>query len=128
MTLVRNATGPDATPHLEVVRLAEIVDERGFALVRATAPFTIIPPGAPVDNQLQFGAPVVLIRAPFRLSFSFAGPDRTWRDTWSGNAQLPTAVRVRVRDAASDETLTASTATLVKVNIAPDCVAENSTA
>jgi general secretion pathway protein J len=127
VTLVRNATGPDAAPHLEIVRLAEIVDERGFALVRATAPFTIVPPGAPIDNQVQFGAPVALIRAPFRISFAFAGPDRIWRETWSGNGQLPTAVRVSVRDAATDQTLTASTATLLNVNIAPDCIAENST-
>jgi general secretion pathway protein J len=127
VTLVRNAIGPDATPHLEVVRLAETVDERGFALVRAHAPFTIFPPDPPIDNQLQLVGPVVLIRAPFRISFSFAGPDRVWRETWTDNAQLPTAVRIRVRDAATDQTLSTSTATLLNVNIAPDCVQQNST-
>jgi general secretion pathway protein J len=65
---------------------------------------------------------VVLIRAPFRVSFSFAGPDRTWRDSWTDNAQLPAAVRILVRDAASDQILSVSTATLLHVNVSSDCV------
>jgi hypothetical protein len=32
-----------------------------------------------------------------------------------------------VRDAGSDQTLAASTATLLNVNVAPDCVSQNST-
>jgi general secretion pathway protein J len=124
VTLVRDAFGPDAAPHLEIVRLAETVDERGFALVRAHAPFTPLAPGSPIENQLHFDGPVVLIRAPFRVSFSFAGPDRLWRDSWADNAQLPAAVRIQVRDAASDQILSMSTATLLHVNVSPACAQE----
>jgi general secretion pathway protein J len=119
---VRDAIGPDAASRLEIVRLAETVDERGFALVRARAPFTLLAANPPIDSQLHFEAPVVLIRAPFRVSFSFAGPDRTWRDSWTDNAQLPAAVRILVRDAASDQILSVSTATLLHVNVSSDCV------
>jgi general secretion pathway protein J len=122
VTLVRDAIGPDAASRLEIVRLAETVDERGFALVRARAPFTLLAANPPIDSQLHFEAPVVLIRAPFRVSFSFAGPDRTWRDSWTDNAQLPAAVRILVRDAASDQILSVSTATLLHVNVSSDCV------
>ena len=123
VTLVRAAIGPDAAPHLEVVRLAETVDERGFALVRERTPFAILAPDLPSASQLHFGAPVVLIRAPFRVSFSFAGSDRLWRDSWADNVGLPAAVRITVRDAASDQVLSVSSATLPHVNVAPDCAA-----
>jgi general secretion pathway protein J len=126
VTLVRDAIGPDAAPHLEIVRLAETVDQRGFALVRARTPFTPLAAGSPIDSQLHFDAPVVLIRAPYRVSFSFAGPDRLWRDSWVDNALLPAAVRILVRDAASDQILSVSTATLLRVTISPDCVRQKS--
>lgn len=126
VTLVRDAIGPDTTPHLEVVRLAETVDERGFALVRAHTPFTLLATGAPFANLMHFDGPTVLIRAPFRVSFSFAGPDRLWRDSWTDNPQLPAAVRILVRDAATDQILSTSTATLLHVTVSPDCVVQKS--
>ena len=126
VTLVRDAVGPDATPHLEVVNLAETVDERGFALVRSRAPFVIFPADTPFANLLHLTTPVVLIRAPFRVSFSFAGPDRVWRASWTDKPQLPVAVRIQVRDAATDRTLATSTAALLRVTVSPDCVAQAS--
>jgi general secretion pathway protein J len=123
---VRDAIGPDASPRLEIVRLAETVDQRGFGLLRARAPFTPLAAGSPIDGQLHFDAPVVLIRAPFRVSFSFAGPDRLWRDSWVDEKLLPVAIRILVRDAASDQILAVSTAPLLRVNISPDCVRQKS--
>jgi general secretion pathway protein J len=114
MIFVRSAIGPDARPHLEVVRLAETVDERGFAMVRTRAPFAPQPPGV-AATQYAFADPVVLVRAPFRVSFAYAGPDRAWTDSWEANDKLPDAVRVTVRDSASNQVLAASTATRLKV-------------
>ena len=42
---VRSAIGPDAYPHLEVVRLAEIKEDRGLAMVRTRALFAPTSPG-----------------------------------------------------------------------------------
>ena len=89
VTLVRVADAPGAAPHLEFVRLAETVNDRGFALVRSRAPFKPLDPGQTIDAQLYFKDPVVLTRAPFRVSFAFAGPDRLWRDSWRDEVPSP---------------------------------------
>ena len=65
--------------------------------------------------------PVVLVRAPYRVSLSYAGEDRVWRGTWGGVPTLPTAVRVLLRDAATSQTLAVSTAATVHVNLSADC-------
>ena len=44
---VRSAIGPDAYPHLEVVRLAEIKEDRGLAMVRTRARFAPTAPRRP---------------------------------------------------------------------------------
>ena len=112
---VRSAFGPDSHPHLEVVRLAEAVDDRGFAIVRTRAPFAPLAQGATIANQYAFADPVVLVRAPFRVSFAYAGPQRTWQPIWGPSQRLPSAVRITVRDAASEQVLAASTAIPLKI-------------
>ncbi len=114
VTFVRSALGPDSRPHLEVVRLAETVDDRGFAMVRTRAPFAPLAPGA-AAAQYAFADPVVLVRAPFRISFAYSGPDRVWTNSWGPADQLPDAVRISVRDSTSGQTLAASTATRLYV-------------
>jgi general secretion pathway protein J len=124
--LIRAANAPGGAPHLEFVRLAETVDERGFALVRSHAPFKPIDPGQSLEAQIYFADPVVLVRAPFRVSFAFAGPDRLWRNSWQDPVLLPTASRVEVRDAGTNEVLAVSTATLLHVDLPPECVSQKS--
>jgi len=120
VTFVRSALGPNTRPGLEVVRIAETADQRGLAMVRASAPFL---PLAPDGTGLapSFGDPVVLVRAPYRVSFSYAGEDRVWRGTWRDVVTLPAAVRVLLRDAASGQTLAVSTAATVHVNLSAKC-------
>jgi general secretion pathway protein J len=114
VTFVRTAFGPDTHPHLEVVRLAEAHDDRGFAIVRTRAPFTPMPLGATIASQYAFADPVVLTRTPFRISFGYAGPARTWLPSWGPDKKLPNAVRISVRDA-NNVLLAASTATPLKI-------------
>jgi general secretion pathway protein J len=122
VTFVRTALGPNSGPGLEIVRIAETNSERGPVLVRTQAPFI---PG--VDRtQFKFGEPVVLLRAPYRLSFSYAGTDRNWREDWREQAQLPDAIKLSVRDAATSRTLAVSTATPIHVEIPIDCIAAKS--
>lgn len=114
---VRSAIGPDAYPHLEIVRLAEIKQDGGLAMVRTRARFAPTepkPPGAP-SGAIAFGDPVTLIRAPFRISFAYAGPDRVWVPSWKGREQLPEAVRISVRDAVANRVLAASTVARIRV-------------
>jgi general secretion pathway protein J len=119
VTFVRTALGPNTSRGLEVVRIGETADSRGPALVRMTAPF--VPIGAGAGDQFNFGNLVVMIRAPYRVSFSYAGTDHVWRETWRGAKQLPRAVRVIVRDAATSRALAASTSTLVHAEIPARC-------
>jgi general secretion pathway protein J len=71
--------------------------------------------------QPRFGEPVVLVRAPYRVSFSYAGDDRAWRRSWGNTPMLPTAVRVLLRDAVTAQTLANSTAATVHVNLPAAC-------
>lgn len=126
VTLVRIGNSPGASPRLEFVRLAEVVEKHGFALVRTHAPFKPLDPGEPLESQLYFSDPVVLVRAPYRISFAFAGSDRLWRDTWRKQVLLPSAARIEVRDAATDRVLPLTTTALLHVDLPADCVTSQS--
>jgi general secretion pathway protein J len=121
VTFVRGAVGPNTRPGLEIVRLAEIAGERGPVLARATAPFVPLPDPNLIAS-LKFSQPLVLVRAPFRVQFAYAGADGGWQPTWHGADKLPRAVRVTVRDAVSGVTLAVSSAVTIHVDVAPECV------
>lgn len=118
VTFVRTAVGPNTRPGLEIIRFIEKADKQGLALVRERAPFT---PMAS-DAQIRFADQVVLIRAPFRVTFSYAGPDQVWQPVWRDQMQLPDMVRIAVRDAESGQVLAVSTAAIVHVNAPAECV------
>ena len=120
VTFVRSALGPNTRPGLEFVHFAETADSRGLAVLRTHAPF--LPVSAAGLEQLRFADPVVLMRAPYRVSFSYAGPDRVWQQNWRGAKELPTAVRVTVRDAATSQLLAMSTAGIVHIDAPAACV------
>ena len=117
VTFVRTAVGPNTRPGLEIIRLIEKADEQGLALVRERAPFEPMPS----DAQIRFVDQVVLIRAPFRVSFAYAGPDQVWQPTWRDQTQLPTTVRITVRDAGTGQVLAVSSAAIVHVNAPAEC-------
>jgi general secretion pathway protein J len=119
---IRTSVGPNASTALEVVRIADEADDRGPALVRWTAPFA--PKGGnPVDGS--FSNPVVVMRAPYPIAFSYAGPDRAWREVWRGKAQLPRAVRVEVPGSAGK--LVVSTSTVVRAELPAQCAQPTAT-
>ncbi len=103
---VRQAVGPNSRRGLEIVQIAEVADSRGAVLVRTRAPFTLLAAGDPIP----FADPVVLLRAPFRVSFAYADAAGTWRDSW--RKELPTGVRISVRE--PERWLTISTATRIR--------------
>jgi general secretion pathway protein J len=98
------------------VQIAETSDRLGPVLVRARTPFL------PADRvEGPFTDPVVLLRAPYRVAFSYAGADRVWKEAWVGGRELPVAVRFTIRDARTQRTLTASTATTIHARLPALC-------
>jgi general secretion pathway protein J len=121
VTLVRSAVGPNTDPGLEVVRIAEAVDRKGVALVRTRTPFAPFGLGDISTSQLTFTDPVVLLRAPFRVSFSYSAGDGSWSETWQNANQLPAAVRFLIRDSTTGRTLAISSAAMVHVELPAEC-------
>jgi general secretion pathway protein J len=117
VTFVRTAVGPNTRPGLEIIRLIEKADAQGLALVRERAPFAPMPS----DAQIRFVDQVVLIRAPFRVTFAYAGADQVWQPNWRDQPQLPSMIRVAVRDSATGQVLAVSSAATVHVNAPAEC-------
>jgi len=121
---VRTALGPNTGPGLEIIRIAETKSDQGWLLVRTRAPFV---PG--IDRaQPVFTDPVVLLRDPYRVLFSYAGRDRNWNEEWRDQTLLPKAIKLTVQDAATQGTLSISTTALIHVDIPMECVAAKSIA
>ena len=121
VTFVRTSVGPNAGPGLDVVHLGETRDRGEFVTVRSQARFTPLADRVSLSEQVHLGSPVVLLRAPYRLSFAYAGPDRAWKSVWKDANKLPAMIRLTVRDAASQRVLSVSTIAPVHVQIPGDC-------
>ena len=121
VTFLRTALGPNTRPGLELVRIMEVGGDKGLATVRTRARFLPMSRDG-VSVQPAPANPVVLVRSPYRVTFSYAGADRVWRNVWRGEGELPKAIRVQLRDATTDRTLSVSTATLVHAEMPADCV------
>jgi general secretion pathway protein J len=124
VTFVRTAVGPNTRPGLEIIRLIEKADDQGLALVRERAPFNPMPS----DAQMRFADQVVLVRAPFRVTFAFAGPDQVWQSNWRDQMQLPNMIRVTVRNSVTGQVLNVSSAAIVHVNAPAECARAKSVA
>jgi general secretion pathway protein J len=117
VSFVRTVIGPNAQPGLEIVHYQEIGDVGGPSLVREHTPFV------PMDasTRLQFADPTVLIHSPYRVTFSYAGPDGNWQAFWRDVALLPSRILVTVRSAITQQKLAVSTAALVHVDTPAEC-------
>lgn len=116
VTFVRTAIGPNAGIGLDVVRIGETTDRGGLVTVRSRAGFTPLPQGASPSEATRLSDPVVLLRAPLRLSFAYAGPDKVFHDDWHDADKLPVAIRLTARDTASEHVLAVSTVTPIHVD------------
>jgi general secretion pathway protein J len=103
------------------VRFGETNERHEFVTVRSRARFAPLPPGSSLSEQLHFSDPVVLLHAPYRLSFAYAGPDRAWKNSWRDENKLPTMIRLTVRDASSERVLSVSTIAPIHVQVPSDC-------
>jgi general secretion pathway protein J len=121
VTFLRTALGPNTRPGLELIRIQEIGSDKGLTTVRQRARF--MPMGRDgIEVQARPSDPVVLVRAPYRITFASGGPDRLGRNFWRGVGLLPTGGRVKVRAAATDRTLSVSTATFIHAEMPNECV------
>jgi general secretion pathway protein J len=124
VTFVRLPLGPKPTTGpaptgLEIIRFAD--SEKDGGLVRSRIPFSPESSVGVSTPDFEFSDASLLLRAPFKVSFGFAGPDRVWADDWTNSTTLPAAVRITVRNAYSDRILAVSTATLVHINAQAAC-------
>jgi general secretion pathway protein J len=117
VTFVRSAIGPNGNRGLEFVRIAEITDSRGPALVRMRAPFVPRLDGDLSIERITFVDPVVLLRSPLHVMFGFARNDGKWLRTWPYAGILPNGVRFVVRNQDADSTTLISTAASIHVNM-----------
>jgi general secretion pathway protein J len=115
---VRTALGPNAGIGLDIVQIGETTDRGRLVTVRTRAPFAPLPPGVSPSEQIHATDPVVLLHAPLRLSFAYAGPDRIFHDDWHDQDKLPRAIMLTLREATSDRVLSVSTVTPVHVDAA----------
>lgn len=116
LTFVRTVLAPTAAIGLQVVRIAQIGVVDRSELVRIAAP---LPTGTEIP--FDFSDPVVLIHSPYRVSFSYAGPDLVWRDRWQDQRVLPRAIRVQIRDDMTSTPIATMTSTPVHVEIPASC-------
>lgn len=122
VTFVRTALGPNVGPGLDVVRVGETTDHGDFVTVRSRASFRPFPPKSSLAEQLHFSDQVLLLRPPYRLSFAYAGQDRIWKSSWRDADRLPAAIRLTVRDSASERVLSVSTVAPVHVQAPAECM------
>ncbi|HEY0568878.1 MAG TPA: hypothetical protein VGD13_12280 [Xanthobacteraceae bacterium] len=119
IVFVRTSVGPGGPSGLEFVRFAE-TESDGVNVVRSRAAYAPVAPSGGQSNQPNWADPVVLIRPPHRITFSFSGPDRVWQKTWSEARKLPRAVRITV--SAGGQALSFSTSTRVHAEFPAACV------
>jgi general secretion pathway protein J len=117
---VRTVLGPNAGPGLDVVRLSETSDQGGLATVRSRMSFRPMPPESASD-RLHFGEPVLLLRAPYQLSFAYAGDDQAWQGSWRDPAKLPSRVRLTVRDSSNGRAISTVAVIHVQGSAQGDC-------
>ena len=128
VTLVRSVIGPNPRPGLEIVRIEQMADRGGAVLVRSTTPFAPLAPNVTSVRQIAFANPVALLRDPYRVVFAYQAREGAWTTTWQNATQLPAAIRMTIRDAVSQRTLSISTTALVHVEIPAACAgAKNKT-
>lgn len=122
VTFVRTALGPNVGPGLDVVRVGEATDHGDLVTIRSRASFRPMPPESSLTEQLHFSDQVLLLRPPYRLSFAYAGQDMVWKPSWHDADQLPAAIKLTVRDAATERVLSVSTVTPVHVQASAECM------
>ncbi len=122
IVFVRTTLSPNARPSLEFVRFAEVRSANGPVLVRTEAPFRIFRNNSINSGKSRFENPVVLVRAPYRVSFAYSSADRVWHDIWDQETFLPHSVRLTVEDAQSRRPLAASTAISLHLAVPADCL------
>ena len=121
VTFVRTTLAANIDAGLQVVQIRQTTDEDRPALVRSTARLLLGTGQAAGVDAFDFADPVVVIRSPYLVSFSYAGLDRLWRNSWQNQPKLPHAIRVQVWDNISSAPLAATTSTLIYTELPANC-------
>jgi general secretion pathway protein J len=118
VTFVRTSFGPNAGVGLDLIRIAEVDTDRGPALVRTRTPFL------PNVRSIPTSDPVVLVRMPYRLTFSYAAEHQSWQPRWQTRLELPAAIRLTLHD--SNRATALATTVAVHARLPVDCLTAQS--
>ncbi|HKS86877.1 MAG TPA: hypothetical protein VJR71_15460 [Pseudolabrys sp.] len=116
VSFVRSSIGPNSRSGLDLIQIGETAGQQGQALVRSSTAFI---PG--LDSIAHFRNPVVLLRSPYRVTFSYAGANGVWKDTWHDEPGLPKTVRLTIRDASTARVLPFSTVAAIRAELPAQC-------
>jgi general secretion pathway protein J len=128
VTFVRTTLGPNVQPGLDIVHVGETESSSGRHIVRSRATFAPFATDQVSIDQLTFSDPVVLFRAPFRISFAYSGLDGVWKNSWQNLNLLPEAVRLTIRDTTNERNFSISTTAIVHVDAEAAIVCGNACA
>jgi len=121
---VRTALGPNANSSLDIVRIANADGASGSMVVRTRSFFAPINAKDAVRRQPTFSDPVVLLRPPYLVRFAYAGKDRAWQSAWPLQDELPSAIRITIRDLQRERAITTAVALPIKASV--ECLAAKS--
>jgi general secretion pathway protein J len=122
ISFVRTPLGPNAGLGLDLIAIAEIDTDHGPALVRTRAPFL------PNVTTIPKVDPVVLLRMPYRLTFSYAGPGQNWQPRWRAQRQLPASIRLTLHDVNRPQVPALARTIAVHALVPVDCLSAQSIA
>lgn len=95
---VRGELGPNAGHGLDIISIGEDGARNERVVRRSRAPFEPVPVGQSARDRFRLRDSVMLLPAPFRLSFAYADRSMAWTTEWRDSSKLPFAVRIAVRD------------------------------
>ncbi len=122
VTFVRRTLPVEVPAGLEMVRLGPQPGSTDVTVERTRAPYRQAQGQGPINDP----APVVLLRAPYRLAFAYAGDDGRWTDAWRGLASLPRRVRVTLVDRSTGRDALAPIVVALRVGAPATCAAAGS--
>jgi general secretion pathway protein J len=64
---------------------------------------------------------VLLLRAPYRLSFAYAGEDQEWQSSWRDSDKLPAKIKLTVRDTSNARAISTVASVRVQSLAQGDC-------
>jgi len=94
---VRSALGPNAGTGLDVVRVGETTEQRGFVTVRSRTPFRPLPLGSSACRATSFRGTGPAVAFAVSAVFCLCRPGPGLEGSWHEADRLPAAIKLTIR-------------------------------